>query len=101
MEKSYEKVVDHVQRQILNGVYCVGDKLPSERDMALQLNVSRTSVREGIRVLEQMGALSCLQGSGNYITGDFENKDYFENVNEIKNAYHFAKAVLDYFCKKI
>ena len=73
MEKSYEKVVDHVQRQILNGVYCVGDNLPSERDMALQLNVSRTSVREGIRVLEQMGALSCLQGSGNYITGDFEN----------------------------
>ena len=29
------------------------------------------------------------------------NKDYFENVNEIKNAYHFAKAVLDYYCKKI
>ena len=29
------------------------------------------------------------------------HKDYFENVNEIKNAYHFAKDVLDYFCKKI
>ena len=29
------------------------------------------------------------------------HKDYFENVNEIKNAYHFAKAVLDYYCKKI
>ena len=31
----------------------------------------------------------------------FSTGDYFENVNEIKNAYHFAKAVLDYFCKKI
>ena len=49
MEKSYEKVVDFVQKQILDGVYSTGDKLPSEREMALQLNVSRTSVREGIR----------------------------------------------------
>ena len=57
MEKSYEKVVDFVQEQILDGVYSTGDKLPSEREMALQLNVSRTSVREGIRILEQMGAL--------------------------------------------
>ncbi|MBQ2288629.1 MAG: FadR family transcriptional regulator, partial [Lachnospiraceae bacterium] len=73
MEKSYEKVVDFVQEQILDGVYRAGDKLPSEREMALQLNVSRTSVREGIRILEQMGVLSCQQGSGNYITGDFEN----------------------------
>lgn len=73
VEKSYEKVVDYVQNQILDGVYRTGDKLPSEREMALQLNVSRTSVREGIRILEQMGALSCQQGSGNYITGDFES----------------------------
>ena len=51
MEKSYEKVVDFVQEQILDGVYSTGDKLPSEREMALQLNVSRTSVREGIRIL--------------------------------------------------
>ena len=28
------------------------------------------------------------------------NKDYFENVNEIKNAYHFAKAVLDFYSQK-
>ncbi|MDD3222386.1 MAG: FadR/GntR family transcriptional regulator [Lachnospiraceae bacterium] len=73
MEKSYEKVVDFVQEQILDGIYSAGDKLPSEREMAQQLNVSRTSVREGLRILEQMGALSCQQGSGNYITGDFEN----------------------------
>ena len=28
------------------------------------------------------------------------HKDYFENVNEIKNAYHFAKAVLDFYSQK-
>lgn len=73
MEKSYEKVVDYVQKQILDGVCRTGDKLPSEREMAQQLNVSRTSVREGLRILEQMGALYCQQGSGNYITGNFES----------------------------
>lgn len=56
MEKSYEKVVDYVQKQILDGVCRTGDKLPSEREMAQQLNVSRTSVREGLRILEQMGS---------------------------------------------
>lgn len=28
------------------------------------------------------------------------HKEYFENVNEIKNAYHFVKAVLDFYCQK-
>ena len=73
MEKPYEKVIEFVQNKILDGVYTTGDKLPSERDLAAQLNVSRTSVREGLRILEEMGALSCQQGSGNYITGHFEN----------------------------
>ena len=38
LEKSYEKVVDFVQDQILDGVYSTGDKLPSERELAQQLN---------------------------------------------------------------
>ena len=44
----------------------------SERELAQILNVSRTAVREGIRLLEVMGVVESRQGSGNYISGHFD-----------------------------
>lgn len=45
-----------------------GDRLPVERDLAAQLNVSRSTVREAIRTLSSMGVLAARQGSGTYVT---------------------------------
>ena len=45
-----------------------GDRLPVERDLAAQLNVSRSTVREAIRTLSSMGVLIARQGSGTYVT---------------------------------
>lgn len=45
-----------------------GDRLPVERELAAQLNVSRSTVREAIRALTSMGVLSARQGSGTYVT---------------------------------
>ncbi len=45
-----------------------GDRLPVERELASQLGVSRSTVREAIRTLSSMGMLSARQGSGTYIT---------------------------------
>jgi GntR family transcriptional repressor for pyruvate dehydrogenase complex len=45
-----------------------GDRLPVERDLAAQLGVSRSTVREAIRTLSSMGMLAARQGSGTYIT---------------------------------
>ena len=45
-----------------------GDRLPVERDLAVQLNVSRSTVREAIRTLSSMGVLTARQGSGTYVT---------------------------------
>ncbi len=45
-----------------------GDRLPVERELATQLNVSRSTVREAIRALTSMGVLSARQGSGTYVT---------------------------------
>ena len=50
-----------------------GDKLPSERELALRLNVSRTSVREAIKALETLGLVESKHGGGNYIKNDFED----------------------------
>ena len=49
-EKAYEKVIDYIESNILDGHFEVGDKLPSERELSQMLSVSRNSVREGFPV---------------------------------------------------
>lgn len=60
---AYELVVDQIRRAIHMGSYIPGDKLPPERELALQLGVSRTTLREAIRVLEGEGYVESRRGA--------------------------------------
>ena len=60
-------VVEHIQRLILRGGLKAGDRLPSQRELADQLGVSRPSLREGLTVLETMGLVSVRVGSGVFV----------------------------------
>lgn len=62
-----EEIVSQIREHIAKGELKAGDRLPSERDMALQLGVSRPTVREALQVLEHTGFVEILQGSGTYI----------------------------------
>jgi GntR family transcriptional repressor for pyruvate dehydrogenase complex len=44
-----------------------GDRLPPERELATQLGVSRSSLREGLRRLSDLGIIESRQGSGTYL----------------------------------
>jgi len=65
---TYELVVEQIRRALALGRFAPGDKLPPERDLATQLGVSRTSVREAIRTLEGQGVLSVRRGSTGGVT---------------------------------
>jgi GntR family transcriptional regulator, transcriptional repressor for pyruvate dehydrogenase complex len=72
--RTYELVLDQIEEQILNGNLGVGDRLPPERDLATMLGVSRSAIREALRVLEAQGVLGRPQvgtgpESGNIIAG--------------------------------
>ncbi len=72
-EKSYMKVINYIKKQIRSGELSIGAKLPAERELSEILGISRNSVREAIRTLDNMGLISSQQGAGNFLTGNFEN----------------------------
>ncbi len=67
-ERLYQLVVDDVERRILTGQLQLGDKLPSERELAESFNVSRTAVREAVRALGEKGLVQSHAGRGTYVT---------------------------------
>ncbi len=68
----HEQVVEQIKELIFQRSIKKGDKLPTERALAEQLGVSRTSVREALRALEVIGLIESRQGAGNYIKSDFQ-----------------------------
>ncbi len=72
-EKSYMKVINYIKMQIRHGELSIGGKLPAERELSEILGISRNSVREAIRTLDNMGIIESQHGAGNFLTGKFEN----------------------------
>jgi len=58
-----ESIAKRIQRAISVGKLEPGEKLPAERDLARKLNVSRVSVREAYRSLEELGLLLVKRGA--------------------------------------
>lgn len=63
----YQDVLEQIRELMDGGVLKPGDKLMPERELAERLGVSRTSVREAIRTLEVMGAVSTRPGGGTFV----------------------------------
>jgi GntR family transcriptional regulator, transcriptional repressor for pyruvate dehydrogenase complex len=63
-----EHVVAHVRDLIERGALGPGDRLPPERELALQIGVSRPSVRAGLQALAAMGVIQARHGAGTFIT---------------------------------
>jgi GntR family transcriptional repressor for pyruvate dehydrogenase complex len=52
--------------ELASGRYAVGDRLPAERELSAQYNVSRPTVREAVIALEVQGLVEVRVGSGAY-----------------------------------
>ncbi|MDF2443352.1 MAG: GntR family transcriptional regulator, transcriptional repressor for pyruvate dehydrogenase complex [Subtercola sp.] len=62
--RAWQEVLTHIENDLLTGTLGPGDHLPSERTLAAELGVGRSSVREALRVLEVLGLLRTQTGSG-------------------------------------
>src|SRR3970282_40915 len=69
-QRTFEEVVNQVRDQLAGGELVPGERLPPERELARQLNVSRSALREGLRTLEIAGIVELRKGrtGGAFIT---------------------------------
>ena len=66
-DRLYQQLARKLFDQIASGRFAVGDRLPAERELALEHNVSRPTVREAIIALEVQGLVEVKLGSGAYV----------------------------------
>lgn len=74
MEK-LEMLADSTAQQIMKMIeeenrFSVGDKLPNENDLALELGVSRSTLREAVKILTTNGMLEIKRGRGTFVTSN-------------------------------
>ncbi|MEU6413847.1 FCD domain-containing protein [Microbispora sp. NPDC046933] len=62
--RAFEEVLARIEERIASDGLTVGDRLPGERQLAEQLGVGRSSVREALRVLETLGVVASQAGRG-------------------------------------
>ena len=62
--RAWQIVLEKIENDLLEGRLGPGDRLPAERELAGNLGVGRSSVREALRVLEVMGLIRTGTGSG-------------------------------------
>ncbi len=66
-ESIADAVVEQIETMIVDGILKEGRRLPSERDLAEAMSVSRPKLREALQILEQRGLVSVRHGEGTFI----------------------------------
>jgi GntR family transcriptional regulator, transcriptional repressor for pyruvate dehydrogenase complex len=105
--KVYQLIIDDIQNSIINGDLKFGDKLPTERSLVQKYNVSRSSVREALRILDVIGIIECVQGSGNFITNNFSDFCFepislsfklqngnLDDIMQLRNMFEIRSSIL-------
>lgn len=72
-----ESILDYIKNNELE----VGDRLPNEYDLSTELNVSRSTFREAVKVLVAQNVLQVKQGSGTYINSTEDISEDFFGLN--------------------
>jgi GntR family transcriptional regulator, transcriptional repressor for pyruvate dehydrogenase complex len=80
-KKIYEQVADQIRNMIESGELQPGDKLPALKELALQLGVSRATVREAFSSLQGMGLIDLRHGEGTFV-----KRVELERISEPINA---------------
>ncbi len=93
--RTFEEAVDQIAERIQFGELRVGDQLPPERALASQMQISRPTVREALKVLAESGALEVRPGptGGTFVLSEFVPREVVHRRSELR--LHEVAGVLE------
>lgn len=86
-----EGIVNQIMQVINNGELKPGDKLPPEREMSTMFSVSRTVIRDALKMLVGLGVVAIRHGMGAYIN----EVDGTEDVSRLASLLHISKGTIE------
>ncbi|MBL8327900.1 MAG: GntR family transcriptional regulator [Rubrivivax sp.] len=86
----YRSIADNLIQDIVGGRYPLGSSLPAETELCEQLQVSRHTVREALRILEEGGLISRRQGSGSEVVANKPPVRFRQNVDSIEDLLQYG-----------
>jgi len=95
-ESLHKQVADQLQELIVAESLLPGEKLPGERELAERMGVSRTVIREAIRVLSDRGLVRVKSGCGTYVQ-EFSHKDAAASIELFLKLKHDARTFRDVY----
>lgn len=84
--RTFEGAVEQIAERIRLGDFSAGDRLPSERDLAAAMQISRPTLREAVRVLADAGVLEVRTGStgGIYVLSDYVPIELLRSKSDLR-----------------
>jgi DNA-binding FadR family transcriptional regulator len=82
-----DDAIARIKEMIVSGLLAPGSRLPREEDLAVQLGMSRNSLREAVRALTAMRILVSRQGDGTYVSS-LEPKLLLEALSFVSDVSH-------------
>ena len=76
-----DMVAEQLRQQITEGVYTIGDKLPTEPELMKTFKVGRSSIREAVKLLVNMGVVQVRQGAGTFVAEASDTNGGSINMN--------------------
>jgi GntR family transcriptional regulator len=87
----YRAIADELMNAIVGKRYPLGSALPAEAELCVQLQVSRHTIREALRILEEAGLISRRQGSGSEVIADTPPVRYRQTVDSIEDLLQYGE----------
>lgn len=92
MKRLSDRIVEDILSMItIENRFLPGDQLPNEIELSAELNISRTTLRESIRILVTNGILEIKRGRGTFVKKDFDLNQTTQSLNQLADARINAK----------
>lgn len=86
----YAQIQKNLEQRLIDGVYPIGSLMPSEQELSVEFDSSRTTIREALRYLRERGYVERRQGVGTRVISDTTRSTFFQSFNSLDELFQVA-----------